>query len=192
MTDGATGAVSLTTTTTSPAVHTVEPDLGLAIRLRPILLRLDLLVRRQNMQYSLTRAQTSILHTLACHGLLRMSDLARLENVRVPTTSNSVSVIEAMGLVERVPDESDRRGVSVRLTDLGRARIDQVLGDRDRDLAERLNRLSPADRDGLTSAIPALSALLDALNDEARPDPLTPVSGRDADGLSPGIPKPIR
>lgn len=166
MADGATGAVSMTTT--SSAVPGAEHDPGLATRLRPILLRLDLLVRRQNMQYSLTRAQTSILHTLACHGVLRMSDLARLENVRVPTTSNSVSVIEEMGLVERVPDETDRRGVSVRLTDLGRARIDQVLADRDRDLAERLNRLTPEHRDGLTTAIPALNALLDALDNEAR------------------------
>lgn len=141
------------------------PDLDLAVEFRPIMLRLDLLVRRQNTQYSLSRAQTSILHTLACHGRLRMTDLARLENVRVPTTSNAVSVIEAMGYVTREPDESDRRGVCVQLTDLGRSRIEQALRDRDRDFARRMTRLSPEHRELLTGAVPALNALLDAFDD---------------------------
>lgn len=143
-----------------------NPDLGLATQFRPIMLRLDLLVRRQNTQYALSRAQTSILHTLACHGPLRMSDLARLENVRVPTTSNSVSVIESMGYVERVPDESDRRGVCVRLTDLGRDCIERVLQDRDRDFASHLATLSPEHRDRLADAVPALTSLLDAFDRE--------------------------
>src|SRR5699024_12532692 len=43
------------------------------------------------------------------HGELRMSELARLENVRVPTTSNAVSVIEDHGLVERLRDATDRK-----------------------------------------------------------------------------------
>jgi len=156
------------TTTSEAAAGTRGLHLDLAERLRPILLRLDLLGRRQNTQFSLTRAQTSILHTLANHGPLRMSDLARIENVRVPTTSNSVSVIESMGYVERIPDESDRRGVTVRLTELGRARIEEVLQDRDRDLAERLCRLAPEHRELLSSAIPALRGLIDALGDETR------------------------
>lgn len=151
-----------------PTDLTIEldtPDLGLATEFRPILLRMDLLVRRQNTQYALSRAQTSILHTLACHGRLRMTDLARLENVRVPTTSNAVSVIEAMGYVAREPDESDRRGVCVRLTDLGRTRIEQVLQDRDRDFTHRMTQLSPEHRELLAGAVPALNALLDAFDD---------------------------
>ncbi len=168
------------TTTSGPAVSSAEPgtrvqhghdtagpsasELGLATEFRPIMLRLDLLVRRQNTQYSLSRAQTSILHTLACHGPLRMSDLARLENVRVPTTSNSVSVIETMGLVERVPDATDRRGVTVQLTDLGRERIDRVLADRDRDFAAQLAQLSAEHRELLSAAVPALTSLLDAFD----------------------------
>lgn len=141
---------------------TTDEGFGLATQFRPILLRLDLLVRRQATQYALSRAQTSILHTLSCHGQLRMSDLARLEDVRVPTTSNSVSVIESLGYVERIPDKSDRRAVCVRLTDLGQARIDQVLEARDRDLAEHLEQLSPEHRDCLAAAVPAFAALLDA------------------------------
>lgn len=142
-----------------------EAGYGLATALRPVLMRLDLLVRRQNSQYALSRAQTSILNTLACHGTLRMSDLARLENVRVPTTSNSVTVIETMGYVERVPDTQDRRGVCVNLTDKGRTRIDQVLAARDHDLAIRISSLPPEHRAALTEAVPALTALLDTFDE---------------------------
>lgn len=137
----------------------------LATEFRPILMRLDLVVRRQNTQYALSRAQTSILSTLAQHGELRMSDLARLENVRVPTTSNSVSVIEAMGYVERAPDAADRRGVCVRLTDEGRVQIEQVLEARNRDLAERISTLAPEHQAALSDAVPALNALLDSFDD---------------------------
>lgn len=150
-------------------ISATERQQGLETEFRPILLRLDLLVRRQNTQYALSRAQTSMLYTLARYGRLRMTDLARLENVRVPTTSNSVTVIEAMGYVERVPAESDRRGVCVSLTDLGRARITQVLDARDRDFAEHLSRLSPEHRDTLSAAVPALNALLDAFDEHDLP-----------------------
>lgn len=153
-----------------------EPSYGLAVSLRPILMRLDLLVRRQNSKHTLSRAQTSILKNLATHGDLRMSDLAKLENVRVPTTSNSVTVIEEMGYAERVRDSQDRRGVSVRLTEKGRNRINQVLAARDQDLATRLMSLPQAQRDALTEAVPALNALLDTYD---YADPRTPVRTTD-------------
>ena len=152
-------------TTTESEYGLTESGYGLAAALRPVLMRLDLLVRRQHTQYALSRAQTSILNTLACHGHLRMSDLARLENIRVPTTSNAVTVIESMGYAERIPDADDRRGVSVAITDLGRARIDEVLAARDRDMAERICQLDPVQQDALTAAIPALVALLDSFDE---------------------------
>lgn len=146
-----------------------EAGYGLATALRPVLMRLDLLVRRQNSQFSLSRAQTSILNTLACHGDLRMSELARLENVRVPTTSNSVTVVEAMGFVERIPDADDRRGVCVSLTDKGRTRIEQVLEARDQDLSVRIASLRPEHQTALTESIAALTALLDTFNEPDAP-----------------------
>ena len=55
------------------------------------------------------------------------------------------------------------------LTDLGRARINQVLDARDRDFAEHLSRLSPEHRDTLSAAVPALNALLDAFDEHDLP-----------------------
>ena len=153
---------------------TKHDDCGeLAARFRPVLMRLDLVVRRQDSQYALSRAQTSILSTLGHHGELRMSDLARLENIRVPTTSNTVSIIESMGLVERRPDPADGRGVCVRLTDQGRRRVEQVLARRDDDLAASLSRLSDDHREALAAAIPGLLALLDAFAGTEHPPSTT-------------------
>lgn len=159
---------------------TQTPGHGLAASLRPVLMRLDLLVRRQHSQYALSRAQTSILNTLASHGRLRMSELARLENVRVPTTSNAVTVIESLGYVERLPDSADRRGVCVHLTDSGRARIAQVLEARDRDMGAHIDALAPAHRDALAAAVPALNALIDAF-DPGPDDPEEPTGPDERD-----------
>lgn len=43
------------------------------------------------------------------------------------TMTNRVDRLVARGLVERLPDPHDRRGVLVRLTDAGRARVDGAL-----------------------------------------------------------------
>jgi DNA-binding MarR family transcriptional regulator len=80
------------------------------------------------------------------------------------TMTNRVDRLAARGLVERLPDPHDRRGVLVRLTDEGRTTVDGALAallDRERDLlagldpaaqarlASLLRRLvSPFDNDG--------------------------------------------
>jgi DNA-binding MarR family transcriptional regulator len=53
------------------------------------------------------------------------------------TMTNRVDRLAARGLVERLPDPRDRRGVLVRLTDTGRATVDGALAgllDREKDL----------------------------------------------------------
>ncbi|HET8616999.1 MAG TPA: MarR family transcriptional regulator [Actinomycetales bacterium] len=53
------------------------------------------------------------------------------------TMTNRVDRLTARGLVERLPDPRDRRGVIVRLTDVGRSRVDDALAGllaRERDL----------------------------------------------------------
>ena len=58
------------------------------------------------------------------------------------TMTNRVDRLVARGLVERLPDPHDRRGVLVRLTDEGRARVDGALAsllDRERELLAGLD-----------------------------------------------------
>lgn len=53
--------------------------------------------------------------------------LIRETMVTSGTMTNRVDRLTAKGLVERQPDPGDRRGVRVRLTDDGRARVDAAL-----------------------------------------------------------------
>ena len=58
------------------------------------------------------------------------------------TMTNRVDRLVARGLVERLPDPHDRRGVLVRLTDEGRAKVDGALAsllDRERELLAGLD-----------------------------------------------------
>ena len=72
------------------------------------------------------------------------------------TMTNRVDRLTARGLVERLPDPKDRRGVLVRLTDEGRRTVDGALSgllDRERDL---LAALDPADQQRLADLLRSL------------------------------------
>ena len=69
------------------------------------------------------------------------------------TMTNRVDRLEAAGLVQRMPDPQDRRGVHVRLTPRGKERVDAALADlldREREL---LRDLSRADRETLSTLL---------------------------------------
>ncbi len=78
------------------------------------------------------------------------------------TMTNRVDRLVTKGLVERLPDPADRRGVQVRLTPSGRAAVDGALDAliaRERDL---LDGLSSASADDLAAALRTLSRPFDA------------------------------
>lgn len=59
------------------------------------------------------------------------------------TMTNRVDRLETRGLVQRLPDPADRRGVRVRLTPRGKERVDAALADlleRERGLLQGLSR----------------------------------------------------
>jgi DNA-binding MarR family transcriptional regulator len=69
------------------------------------------------------------------------------------TMTNRVDKLSGRGLVERLPDPSDRRGVLVRLTDAGRSAVDGAMAD----LLERergmLAKTSAGERDQLANLL---------------------------------------
>ncbi|MGH3331628.1 MAG: MarR family winged helix-turn-helix transcriptional regulator, partial [Nocardioidaceae bacterium] len=74
------------------------------------------------------------------------------------TMTNRVDRLVTRGLVERLPDPHDRRGVLVRLTDQGRTTVDGALKsllDREREL---LAGLDPNDQKRLASLLRNLVA----------------------------------
>jgi DNA-binding MarR family transcriptional regulator len=78
------------------------------------------------------------------------------------TMTNRIDKMAARGLVARLPDPDDRRGVRVRLTDAGRAAVDAALDallDSEREL---LAGLSPAERDRVGAALRIVVSPFDA------------------------------
>lgn len=133
----------------------------LAAALRPVLTRVDYLMRRHVPSDVVSLAQGSVLTTLLDHGPLRMGELADRERVRMPTATNLVLRLERTGLVAREPDPDDRRAVLVDITVDGRRRLAQLIADRNNLLAGLLAQLDPAQQQALQNAVPALASLLD-------------------------------
>jgi DNA-binding MarR family transcriptional regulator len=82
--------------------------------------------------------------------------LLRATLVTSGTMTNRIDRLESAGLVKRHPDPQDKRGVLVRLTDVGRTRVDAAFDDllaRERHL---LASLSPGDRDALAGLLRSL------------------------------------
>ena len=78
------------------------------------------------------------------------------------TMTNRVDRLTARGLVQRLPDPHDRRGVIVRLTEAGRRRVDDAFAgllDREREL---LGSLTASDRTRLADLLRSLVAPFDA------------------------------
>lgn len=76
-------------------------------------------VRLAGASAQLNMAQFSTLHLLSQRDL-SVSELARTLRVAMPTVTQSVDTLTSKGLVERYPDERDRRQVWLRVTPQGR------------------------------------------------------------------------
>lgn len=79
------------------------------------------------------------------------------------TMTNRIDRLAKKGLVERLPDPSDRRGVLVRLTESGRDHADRALAGLLEQERAILARLSPDRRDELAGLLRQLTAPFDNL-----------------------------
>ena len=113
----------------------------------------------------LTGTQLSLLSLLADGGS-RVSDIARNLGVRTPTATEQITRLEGRGYVRRESDPGDSRAVVVRLTDGGWDAVERVNLRRNRAIAAVIERLEPADRAALESAIPVLTSIYDRLREE--------------------------
>ena len=116
-------------------------------------------LRREDDASGLSAPRLSALSVVVFAGPVTIGELAAVEQVRVPTMSRVVVALEAVGLVRRVPDLSDRRVVRVEATDAGRRLL--VAGQRRRvaALAADVTRLTPSERQTLRTSLPLLKRL---------------------------------
>lgn len=155
---------------TTPSGTTPSPR-EIAERIRPSMTSLYVTYFRIAEQSDLTGPQLSILSRLNDYGPSRISKIAEAEGVRMPTASNTVNQLEKRGLVHRTRDESDRRGVTVELTEKGRTELDRVGEERTAYLADMISTLS---EENLRKA----SELADVVNALAEAYVNSPINGK--------------
>jgi DNA-binding MarR family transcriptional regulator len=84
---------------------------------------LGLLVRRLRAEHRFSLSQGAVLGRIDREGPQSVSDLAAAERVRPQSMAQTVSDLEAEGLIERHADPKDRRRALVQLTEHGRGAL---------------------------------------------------------------------
>ncbi len=109
----------------------------------------------------MTATQRIALVELGDDGPLRLNDLARRMGTSTPTASRAVDTLEALGLITRAPESSDRRALSIDVSPRGRDLLDERLRRAAQAFEPAAATLSAADRR-------ALLALLRQMTDALR------------------------
>jgi DNA-binding MarR family transcriptional regulator len=138
-------------------------DAGLASALRISVSRLARRLRAERLakglEPGLSDTQLAALAALERHEEMTPGELADHEKVQPPSMTRVIAALEERGLVTRGPHATDRRQVVLRVTEPGRAVVQQSRQLREAWLAQRLRELTPEDRATLRAAAPILEKL---------------------------------
>jgi DNA-binding MarR family transcriptional regulator len=85
-------------------------------------------------------------------GPMRLTDLARSEQVKAPTMTKVIAALEASGLVKRRPDAEDARAVRLEATTRGRKLLQEGRRRRVERLAAAFQTLAEEELDVLARA----------------------------------------
>ena len=140
--------------TTSPSV----PEL--ADQLRFSITRTARRLRQQG-DPALSPTLAAALSTIERAGPLGPSELARLERVQKPTITRVVTRLCDAGLVERLPDERDRRAALLTVTPAGSQALRDLRRQKTAYLVDRLSGLDSEDREVLARASDLLERMLE-------------------------------
>lgn len=137
----------------------LRSDAGLASALRVSLARLNRRLRRQAAVHSLTPTQFATLAAVDRHGGITPGGLAELEKVQPPSMTRVIAALEERGLVSRSPHPTDRRQVTVTVTEAAKKLLKEERARKEAWLTRQLKELSPAERTILRQAAPILEKL---------------------------------
>jgi len=107
------------------------------------------------------------LHAVACHGPIRLSDLAGRLNLDASTVSRHVRNLEQAGYLDRTPDPADRRASQVFLSEAGRSVLCATVEVRRARVAAALAGWSEPDRHQLVTLLTQLAEDLSRTDSEA-------------------------
>lgn len=114
-------------------------------------------VRSSATTASLSVAAASALGRLSREGPYRLTELARAERVSQPNMTQLVTRMERAGLVRRVADSSDGRGVLVQATETGLEVFRQRRTEHAEALRELVEELTGPEQRAVKTALPALA-----------------------------------
>lgn len=106
--------------------------------------------------WNLTPHQVRALHVVGELGSPRLGTLADRLRIAPRSATEVVDALEATGLIVRQPDESDRRAISVALTDRGRQILSEVDAARGAAANEHFATLTATERTTLTELLAKL------------------------------------
>jgi DNA-binding MarR family transcriptional regulator len=109
-------------------------------------------VRREDEQTGVGPARLSALSVLVFAGPMRLTDLARIEQVKPPTMTKVVAGLESAGLVRRRADDEDARAVRLEATARGTKLLQEGRRRRVERLAAALDRLDADEVEALGHA----------------------------------------
>jgi DNA-binding MarR family transcriptional regulator len=116
-------------------------------------------VRKEDEESGVGPARLSALSVLVFGGPVRLTDLARIEQVKPPTMTKIVAGLEGAGLVRRRPDASDARAVRLEATARGTRLLQEGRRRRVTRLAAALEELTPEEVETLARAAAILERL---------------------------------
>jgi DNA-binding MarR family transcriptional regulator len=142
----------------------VQTDAVLATAMRISISRLARRLRVERLglggtETVLSDIQLAALAALARHDSMTPGELAEHEKVQPPSMTRVIAVLEERGLVKREPHATDRRQVVLTVTGDGRDVVQRVRRRREAWLAQRLQELTPDERQILLAAAPILEKI---------------------------------
>lgn len=141
-----------------------EESFALADALRPALLRVSRRLRGAAQRAGLSTIDAQLLMVVRKSPGIGAADLADREQITRASMSGHVKRLEEAGLIVKdQPRASDRRRIGLRLSPLGEAAVEAIRIGRNDWLAERLSRLTAAQRHALAAAVAPLEALVGGL-----------------------------
>jgi DNA-binding MarR family transcriptional regulator len=142
------------------ATRTSDPVEKLADSLHSTSIHLLRRLRKADSATGLSPARLSALSVVVFGGPLRISDLARAEQVKTPTITPIVAALENDGLIVRETDLSDARAAVLRATPKGQKLMAEGRARRVAQLTIALRGLSASQRATLREATALLTEVL--------------------------------
>jgi DNA-binding MarR family transcriptional regulator len=140
-------------------IHVDSP----ATELRDSMMAVARRMRRHRPDNGLTLSQLELLGEVSRTGITTPAELANRLHVRVQSLTDSINELVGRELIERRPDEADRRRQLIELTNAGTALLDADRAERDAWLhATMRDNLTPLEFELLMLVAPVLRKLADA------------------------------